>query len=124
MLSGQLDALARHVRKVAGALYARDLSDGDLLERFVANREEAAFAALMERHGGLVWSVCRNVLPRWADAEDAFQATFLILIRKAPSVRKRGAIASWLYGVAYRTALRAKRSAAPRMRKARASPHV
>ena len=72
------------------------LSDAQLLERFRAGREEAAFAALMQRHGGLVWSICRNVLGHAQDAEDAFQATFLILAHNATSVRKGEAVASWL----------------------------
>ena len=111
MSAGKLDAVVSHVRQLAGALNARTLTDADLLDRYVSERDEAAFAALLQRHGGLVWSVCRRLLSRAEDVEDAFQATFLILIRKAGSVRRRGAVASWLYGVAYRIAMKAKKSA-------------
>src|SRR5207244_10007015 len=76
--------------------------DGPLLARFVACRDEAAFAALVRRHGPMVLGVCRRVLAHAQDAEDAFQATFLILARKAPSVLKREAVGSWLYAVAFR----------------------
>jgi RNA polymerase sigma factor (sigma-70 family) len=110
----QLDAVAHHLRQIAGSLPGKDVTDAELLGRYVADRDESAFAVLVERHGGLVWSVCRRLLSQPEDAEDAFQATFLVLIRKAASVRKRGALASWLYGVAYRTSMRAKQSAARR----------
>lgn len=81
-------------------------SDGQLLERFAAQREESAFAQLVERHGPMVLGVCRRVLHDEHDAEDAFQAVFLVLARKSASIRKREALGSWLYGVAYRVAAR------------------
>ncbi len=92
-----------------------EFSDRQLLARFVAQRDEAAFAALLQRHGPLVWRVCRRLLSDEADAEDAFQATFLVLARKAGSIRRQALVGSWLYGVAYRLALQA-RTAAMRMR--------
>jgi RNA polymerase sigma factor (sigma-70 family) len=83
-------------------------TDAQLLERFVTCREEAALAALLQRHGPMVLAVCRRTLSHVQDAEDAFQATFLVLAKKAPSVCRRELLSGWLHGVAYRTALRAK----------------
>src|SRR5262249_45381533 len=88
------------------------------LERFVAHREEAAFAALVQRHGAMVLGVCRRVLHHEHDAEDACQATFFVLARKAASVRNRESVGSWLHGVAFRVArdlrdARARRRAQP-----------
>ena len=87
----------------------RGPSDSDLMNRFVAKKDSEAFAALVDRYGGIVWSVCRRILSRQEDAEDAFQAVFLVLVKQSPSIRNRGAIGSWLYGVAYRTAMKARR---------------
>jgi len=83
------------------------LTDAQLLTRFVTARDEASFAALVRRHGPMVLAVCRRLLRSAHDAEDAFQATFLVLARKAGSVVKRESVGSWLHGVACRTALQA-----------------
>jgi RNA polymerase sigma factor (sigma-70 family) len=107
MSGGQLDNVLRHLRKLVGSPAAED-SDSRLLERFLSQRDEAAFAALLARHGPMVWGLCRRLLPDSHDAEDAFQATFLVLVRRARSLDRRGSLAGWLHGVAGRVALRAR----------------
>jgi RNA polymerase sigma factor (sigma-70 family) len=117
MSSHGLHAVLRYLRRVTG----RDdvgQTDTALLERFVAGRDEAAFELLLWRHGGMVLSVCRSVLGRSPDVEDAFQATFLLLASRAGSISKREAVGSWLYKVAYRVALRARAEALRRPRQA------
>src|SRR5262249_61529321 len=89
-------------------------ADAQLLARFLAGRDEAAFAALVRRHGPMVLGVCRRLLRHAQDVEDAFQAAFLVLGRKAGSVLKREAVGSWLYLVAYRAAQRARATQARR----------
>jgi RNA polymerase sigma-70 factor (ECF subfamily) len=100
------------------------LGDGELLERFVRRHEEAAFAALVQRHGPMVLSVCRRVLRRSHDAEDAFQATFLVLAEKAHRLRRPELLANWLYGVAYRTALHARQRSARRSERERGAARM
>jgi RNA polymerase sigma factor (sigma-70 family) len=90
------------------------LADGQLLDRFVERREEAVFEAIVRRHGPMVWGVCRRVLRDHHDTEDAFQATFLVLARKAASVMPREKLGNWLYGVAYQTAMKARAMRAKR----------
>jgi RNA polymerase sigma factor (sigma-70 family) len=109
--------VVRHIRKLVGADVVAQPSDTELLERFVAGREEEAFATLLRRHGPLVWSVCWQVLHHRQDAEDAFQATLLLLARQAGSIRRSEAVASWLYRVAYRVARKAGQNLANRRRK-------
>src|SRR5579862_2410619 len=97
-----------YLRKVCAAQAARDLSDAELLTQFLAKREDAAFAVLVQRHGPMVFSVCQRVLDDCHAAEDAFQATFLVLIRRAAAVHKGKPLGSWLHGVARRIALKAR----------------
>jgi RNA polymerase sigma-70 factor (ECF subfamily) len=113
MATGQLTVVLRHIRHLAGTRPAENLSDGQLLDRFIAGQDEA-FAALVYRHSGLVMGVCRRTLHHAQDAEDAFQATFLVLARKAASIRNKEAVGSWLYGVAYHIAMEVKTRAARR----------
>jgi RNA polymerase sigma factor (sigma-70 family) len=114
MASGPLPAFLRHLRRLAARQETDPLSDRQLLDRFATRRDETAFAALVERHGPSVLAVGRRVLHDRHAAEDVFQATFLVLARKAASIRKRTSIASWLYGVAHRLAVRAKTQVATR----------
>ncbi len=102
-----------HVRRAALLRDGAGLTDAQLLGYFVERGDEAAFAALVKQHGPMVWGVCRRLLSHH-DAEDAFQATFLVLVRKAGSILPREKVANWLYGVAYQTALQVRRTAARR----------
>src|SRR5438105_73902 len=91
-----------------------NVGDGLLLERFIREQDEPAFAELVRRHGPMVLGVCRRVLDNPHDAEDCFQAVFMVLVRKAKSVQPSSMVGNWLYGVAYRTALEARKLAARR----------
>jgi RNA polymerase sigma factor (sigma-70 family) len=103
-----VNRVVRSARQAALAAALTQQTDGALLAAFIETRDEAAFAALVRRHGPMVLGVCRRVLRNLADAEDAFQATFLILARKAASIRAPGAVGNWLYGVAHTTAVKAQ----------------
>src|SRR5438445_234787 len=92
-------------------------TDGQLLECYLDKRDEAAFEVLVRRHGAMVLGVCERVLQNRHDAEDAFQASFFVLVRKAASIVPREAVGNWLYGVAYRTALEARTAKARRRQK-------
>jgi RNA polymerase sigma factor (sigma-70 family) len=107
MAGRPLNLLIRHLRAAARPRTPDGPTDAQLLERFVRSRDEAAFELLVWRHGAMVFNVCRRVLRRERDAEDAFQATFLALVRKGAAIGRRESVGGWLYKVAYRVALRA-----------------
>src|SRR5262249_39236969 len=100
MSTVSLAHVLRHLRCLGDPQAASDLTDGQLLDRFRAQHEEAALAVLVQRHGPMVLGVCRRLLGDSAEVDDVFQATFLVLTRKAGSIRKQESLASWLYGVA------------------------
>src|SRR2546425_3639522 len=99
MATAQLTNVLQQLRTMAHARTYEETSDRELLERFLAEREEAAFVAMLKRHGPMVLHVCRRIQGNEHDAEDAFQATFLLLARKAASIRKLESLACWLHGV-------------------------
>jgi RNA polymerase sigma factor (sigma-70 family) len=112
--NGVTHAAVRDLQTLFGMGVMGALSDGQLLDHFVERREGAAFEAIVHRHGPMVWNVCRRVLRDHHDAEDAFQATFLVLARRAASVMPREKLGNWLYGVAYQTATKARAMRAKR----------
>ncbi len=114
--------ILRVIRSVVEDQQVKELSEHELLARFITQHDETAFQTLLSRHGPMVLDVCRWMLSNEADAEDAFQATFLVFARKAKSVRKATSLGSWLYGVAYRTALKAQAEFAKRKRHERHIP--
>jgi RNA polymerase sigma factor (sigma-70 family) len=114
MASRTTHPVLRFLRNIASSGDDAEMPDRDLLARFAAHRDEDAFAALVRRHGPMVFGVCARVLGDTPDAEDAFQAAFLVLARRGRSVSRPGLLANWLYGVAYRTALKARAGAARR----------
>ena len=116
MAKVKLDRALRYIRHMLADQGPRDHSDGELLHSFLASDDQHAFAQLVKRHAGLVFGVCRRVLDHEQDAEDAFQATFLALARRASTIRKHQSVASWLYGVA-RNMAKDARQAANRRRK-------
>jgi RNA polymerase sigma factor (sigma-70 family) len=108
MAQCQSVSAVRHIRSLIAKHVGLEQSDHELLQRFVTLQDEAAFAALLRRHGPMVLRVCRGVFSEWHGAEDAFQATFLVLARKAGSIRAHNGVGAWLRGVAYRVALKAR----------------
>jgi RNA polymerase sigma factor (sigma-70 family) len=119
MATSQMNEFIQYLRRTVLLTDGAGLTDGQLLSRFIELRDEDAFAALIKRHGPMVWGVCRRLLASHHDAEDAFQATFLVLVRKAVTVHPRERVANWLYGVAYMTAHRGKVAAAKAGRRER-----
>jgi RNA polymerase sigma factor (sigma-70 family) len=111
MATSQVSNVIQQLHK---AMLVQEAPDGQLLESFVSRREAAALEALVRRHGPMVWNVCRRVLRNQQDAEDAFQATFLVFVRKAAFIVPREMVGNWLYGVAHQTALKANTTTAKR----------
>jgi|HubBroStandDraft_2_1064218.scaffolds.fasta_scaffold110313_1 RNA polymerase sigma factor (sigma-70 family) len=116
MPASPMNLIVQNLRNAALQWDGSGLSDGELLGCFIERRDEAALTALVKRHGPMVWSVCRRLL-NYHDAEDAFQATFIVLVRKAASVAPREMVGNWLYGVANQAALQARRAIARRRTK-------
>src|SRR5579884_2934480 len=115
-------SFVRQLRRLVAGQAAGVLSDQQLLEQFVTRQEQASFAALVRRHGPMVMGVCRRVLRHAQDAEDAFQATFLVLARKASAVRKQESVGSFLHGVAYRVAAKLRAQSVRRAAREREIP--
>jgi RNA polymerase sigma factor (sigma-70 family) len=115
----QLDSTVHQLRRLAGAAGPTDLTDEELLDAFRRHRDEGAFGTLVRRHAALVMGVCRRALGHHHDAEDAFQATFLVLARDSASIRRGNSLAAFLYGVAHRVALNSRRGEARRRQKER-----
>ncbi len=108
MSTSQLSEVMQHLRRAGLLQGAAQFTDAHLLESFIVRRDAAALEALVRRHGPMVWGICRRLLGNHHDAEDAFQATFLVFVRKAASIQDRPNLGNWLFGVARRTALKAK----------------
>src|SRR6058998_1410511 len=114
MATGQMTRVIQRLRRAVIPRDGGSASDADLLAAVISRKDEVSFECLVKRHGPMVFGVCRRVLGNVHDAEDAFQATFLVLARRAASVVPREMVGNWLYGVAYRTALEARRMVARR----------
>src|SRR5438105_2957622 len=108
MATSPASEVIRHLGRVVLTRDSMRLTDGQLLRDYTGHRDSAAFAAIVRRHAPMVWGVCRRALDNHHDAEDAFQATFLVLVRKAASIAPPELLANWLYGVAHQTALKAR----------------
>jgi RNA polymerase sigma-70 factor (ECF subfamily) len=122
MANGQLLDVLRNLRRTALHANGAEATDGELLECYLAQRDQSAFELLLHRHGPMVLGVCRRLLRNEADAHDAFQATFLVFVRKAHCIVPRGQVGNWLYGVAQKTALKARHLNRQRLVKERQAP--
>jgi RNA polymerase sigma factor (sigma-70 family) len=108
MAGEQAGPIVRYLRKIVTDPQSDKQSDRQLLQKFLSRQDEVAFAALVRRHGSMVMAVCQSILHHEQDSQDASQATFLVLARKAGSIRKQESVGSWLHGVAYRLSLKAR----------------
>jgi RNA polymerase sigma factor (sigma-70 family) len=122
MARREANRIVHYIRKLVPEADLIGHGDGSLLDRFVRLRDALAFAEILRRHGPMVWGVCRRLLDCPHAAEDAFQATFLVLIKKSGDIARRDKLANWQYGVACRTAARARVEAARRRRHERSTP--
>src|SRR3984957_17497000 len=107
-----INQISNVIQQLHRVMLVHEAPDGQLLESFVNRREKSALEALVRRHGPMVWKVCRRGLRNHQDAEDAFQARFLVFVRKASSIVPKELVGNWLYGVAHQTALKANGAAA------------
>lgn len=119
MATSRMNEVIQHLRRTVLLPEGAGLTDGQLLEDFISRRDEKALAVLVRRHAPMVWGVCLRVLRNHHDAEDAFQATFLVFVRKAASLASKELVANWLYGVAHQSALKARATAAKRKERER-----
>jgi RNA polymerase sigma factor (sigma-70 family) len=124
MLSAPSGDVLKHLQVLFQDGTNGDLTDGELLDRFASGRDESAFAILVERHGAMVLRVCRAVLADEHDAHDAFQATFLVLVRRARSIDRSGSVGPWLFGVCHKIAVRARADAVRRRVRERRSAEM
>jgi RNA polymerase sigma factor (sigma-70 family) len=122
MTTSQMSEVLQHLRRTVLLPDGAGLTDGQLLEAYLSRGSETALAALVGRHGPMVWGVCRRMLRNYHDAEDAFQATFLVLVRKAASILATASVGNWLYGVAHQTAVKATATTARRRVRERQVP--
>jgi DNA-directed RNA polymerase specialized sigma24 family protein len=113
MPTSPISEVVQHLRRTL-LQEGTNQTDGQLLESFVIRREQPGLELLVRRHGPMVWGLCRRILRNHHDAEDAFQATFLVLVRRAASISPRDMVGNWLYGVAQQTALKARAMTAKR----------
>jgi RNA polymerase sigma factor (sigma-70 family) len=114
MTISRIHEVVPYLRGALSRSEGAELTDAELLDRFVSRRETSALETLVRRHAAMVWGVCSRILRERPDVEDAFQATFLVLVRKAASVSPMELVGNWLYGVAHRTAIRARANVAKR----------
>jgi len=122
MATSPMSEVIQHLHRAILRQEDAGLTDGQLLDRFIERRDQASITALVQRHGPMVWGVCHRILQNHHDAEDAFQATFLVLVHKAGSVRQREMVGNFLYGVAHQTAIKARSLLAKRRTRERQVP--